>query len=82
MSERKCSDELLEKFDNGEDITEEFDFEHAETHDGFATKRVNVDFPQWVIDALDEEARRIGVGRQAVIKTWIVERLDSGRKPA
>ncbi len=82
MSGTKRGDELLEKFDRGEDITDEFDFEHAESHDGFATKRVNVDFPQWVVNALDEEARRIGIGRQAVIKTWIVERLDKERKPA
>ena len=41
------------------------------------TKRVNVDFPVWMVNALDREARRIGVGRQAVIKTWIAERLDA-----
>ena len=37
---------------------------------------MNVDFPAWVVEALDREARRIGIGRQAVIKTWIAERLD------
>ena len=40
-------------------------------------KRINVDFPSWVIDALDREAARIGVTRQSIIKVWLVERLRS-----
>lgn len=40
-------------------------------------KRVNVDFPSWVIDALDKEANRIGVTRQSIIKVWLVERLEA-----
>jgi hypothetical protein len=36
---------------------------------------VNVDFPAWVVDTLDREARRLGVTRQSLIKTWIAERL-------
>ncbi len=39
-------------------------------------KRVNVDFPVWVIDSLDKEASRIGVTRQSIIKIWLVERLE------
>ncbi len=39
-------------------------------------KRVNVDFPTWVIDSLDKEASRIGVTRQSIIKLWLVERLE------
>ena len=39
------------------------------------TKKVNVDFPEWVIEALDKEAKRIGVTRQSIIKVWIAERL-------
>ena len=39
-------------------------------------KRVNVDFPTWVIDSLDKEAGRIGVTRQSIIKLWLVERLE------
>ncbi|RYE74107.1 MAG: hypothetical protein EOP19_28300 [Hyphomicrobiales bacterium] len=38
-------------------------------------KRVNVDFPTWVVEGLDREARRLGVTRQALIKLWIAERL-------
>jgi hypothetical protein len=39
-------------------------------------KRINVDFPGWVLEALDREARRLGVTRQALIKLWIPERLE------
>ena len=39
-------------------------------------KRVNVDFPVWVIDSLDKEAGRVGVSRQSIIKLWLVERLE------
>jgi len=39
-------------------------------------KRINVDFPSWVIDSLDREASRIGVTRQSIIKLWLVERLE------
>ena len=40
-------------------------------------KRVNVDFPTWVVNSLDREAARIGVTRQSIIKLWLVERLQS-----
>lgn len=39
-------------------------------------RRVNVDFPVWMVESLDREAERLGITRQAVIKTWIGERLD------
>ncbi|WP_419177952.1 type II toxin-antitoxin system BrnA family antitoxin, partial [Chlorobium limicola] len=39
-------------------------------------KRVNVDFPVWMIDSLDKEATRLGVSRQSVIKVWLAERLQ------
>jgi hypothetical protein len=39
-------------------------------------KRVNVDFPTWVIDSLDKEASRVGVTRQSIIKLWLVEKLE------
>jgi len=39
-------------------------------------KRVNVDFPVWIIDSLDKEANRVGVTRQSIIKIWLAERLE------
>ena len=46
-------------------------------------KRINVDFPAWVVESLDREAARIGVTRQAIIKVWLVERLkaEAAKKP-
>lgn len=79
MSEtRKDRDALLESFDAGEDMDEYFDFEHSEFPNR-EVKRVNVDFPVWMVKALDREAARVGVNRQAVIKMWVSERLDDER---
>jgi len=66
--------ELDEKFDSGEDITEFLDMSNAR-RPGQEQKRVNVDFPVWMIHDLDKEARRLGVPRQSLIKVWIAERL-------
>jgi hypothetical protein len=64
-----------EAFDAGEDVSGEIDWEEAR-RPNLALKRVNVDFPAWAIEALDREARRLGVTRQALVKLWIAERLD------
>ena len=69
--------EFDEKFDNGEDISKYLDFSKATRPNilNTDTKKVNVDFPQWVIESLDKEAKKIGVTRQSIIKVWIAERL-------
>ena len=41
-----------------------------------APRRVNVDFPAWMIESLDKEAGRLGVTRQSIIKVWLAERLE------
>ena len=43
---------------------------------GQEQRRVNVDFPSWMIESLDREAQRLGVTRQSIIKVWIAERLE------
>ena len=63
------------KFDQGEDITQFLDLSHAK-RPGYEQKRVNVDFPTWMIEALDREAKRLGVTRQSIIKVWLAERLE------
>ena len=68
------AEEFDKKFEDGEDILEYLDLEKAE-RPGQKQKRVNVDFPQWMIESLDREARRLGVTRQSIIKFWIAERL-------
>jgi hypothetical protein len=62
-------------FDEGGDISALLDLKTAH-RPGLAIRRVNVDFPEWIIQSLDQEARRLGVTRQALIKLWIADRLD------
>jgi biotin operon repressor len=65
---------LDEKFDRGEDILQHLDLSRA-VKPGREQKRVNVDLPTWMVTSLDEEARRLGVTRQSIIKVWLAERL-------
>jgi hypothetical protein len=67
--------ELDKKFDDGEDISKYYDITKAR-RPGQEQKRVNVDFPVWMIHLLDKEARRLGVPRQSIIKVWVAERLQ------
>jgi len=67
--------DLDKKFDNRENITEFLDLSKAK-RPGQEQKRVNVDFPVWMIHCLDKEAKRLGVPRQSIIKIWIAERLQ------
>ena len=62
-------------FDDGEDISHLLDLSSARRPNQ-EQKRVNVDFPQWMVDQLDSEARRVGVTRQSNIKVWLAERLE------
>ncbi|MFC1776082.1 type II toxin-antitoxin system BrnA family antitoxin [Pseudomonadota bacterium] len=62
-------------FDDGEDISHLLDLSSARRPNQ-EQKRVNVDFPQWMVDQLDTEARRVGVTRQSIIKVWLAERLE------
>ena len=67
--------EFDKKFDEGENITDELDLSHAR-RPGEEIKRINVDFPAWMVTSLDREARRLGVTRQSIIKMWLAERLQ------
>ncbi len=66
--------EFDNKFDEGGDISQYIDTTTAR-RPAQKQKRVNVDFPLWMIQLLDKEARRLGVPRQSIIKLWIAERL-------
>jgi hypothetical protein len=63
------------KFDAGEKITDQLDLGKARRI-GTDPKRVNVDFPGWMVDSLDREARRMGVTRQSLIKLWLADKLN------
>ena len=63
-----------ETFDRGGNVTHFLDHSKARRPEE-EQKRVNVDFPVWMIHSLDREASRLGVTRQSIIKVWISERL-------
>lgn len=67
--------QLDKKFDEGEDITKYLDVSKAHRPEQ-EQRRVNVDFPVWMIRSLDKEAKRLGVPRQSIIKVWVAERLE------
>jgi hypothetical protein len=62
------------KFDAGEKISDHLDLRKARRI-GTDSKRVNVDFPAWMVESLDREARRMGVTRQSLIKLWLADKL-------
>jgi hypothetical protein len=65
------------KFDEGEEsVLENLDLKQAR-RPGIEQKRVNIDFPVWMVNALDCEAKRLGVTRQSVIKIWLAEKLET-----
>ena len=64
------------QFDEGVDITASLDLTKAKRVLQ-AQRRVNVDFPTWMIESLDREASKLGVTRQSIIKVWLAERLES-----
>jgi hypothetical protein len=70
------AEEFDRLFDEGkEDITQYFDLSKARRPNQ-EPKRVNVDFPMWMVNSLDQEAKRVGVTRQSLIKLWLAERLE------
>ena len=66
---------LDKRFDAGEDIAKYLEPSKARRPKQ-ERKRVNVDFPLWMIHSLDREAKRLGVPRQSLIKLWVAERLE------
>lgn len=68
------AEELDRRFDDGEDISEFLDTKKA-IRPNLEQRRVNLDLPNWMIDTLDSEAKRVGVTRQSIMKVWISERI-------
>ncbi|HJN97304.1 MAG: CopG family transcriptional regulator [Gammaproteobacteria bacterium] len=63
-------------FDSGKKVTASLDLSKIKRPNQ-QQRRVNVDFPTWMIDSLDKEAARLGVTRQSIIKVWLAERLEA-----
>jgi hypothetical protein len=67
--------EFEKRFDEGEDITPFID-RSSIRRPGMEARRVNVDFPEWIIEKLDLQSKLIGVSRQSLIKLWVSERIQ------
>ncbi|MGI9487327.1 MAG: type II toxin-antitoxin system BrnA family antitoxin [Geminicoccaceae bacterium] len=67
--------EFDKKFDAGDNVSDAVDWSQASRRND-QVRRVNVDFPAWVVEGLDKQARHLRVTRQSLIKIWIAERLE------
>ena len=67
--------EFDRRFDDGEDVSMALDLTKAR-RPNVEAKRVNVDFPLWMVESLDREARKLGVTRQSLIKMWLADKLE------
>ena len=67
--------EFDKRFDKGEDVSDQIDWSKAR-RPNLEAKRVNVDFPTWMVQSLDSEARKLGVTRQSLIKLWLADKLE------
>lgn len=74
------SSDFDRRFDEGESVLADLDLDGARRI-RLQHKRVNVDFPLWMVDELDREASRLGVTRQSIIKVWLAERLAAAGLP-
>ena len=63
-------------FDEGNEYITKYLDVSKKHHPEQKQKRVNGDFPLWMIQLLDKEARKLGVPRQSIIKVWVAERLE------
>ncbi len=81
LPEAISAEDLDQRFDDGEDVSGYFDWS-APRKPALEAKRVNVDFPAWMVRSLDVQARKRGVTRQALIKMWLADRLEAaGESP-
>ena len=75
------SSDFDRRFDEGDSVIDALDFSAAR-RPRLDQRRVNVDFPLWMVEQLDLEASRLGVTRQSIIKVWLAERLERRTDPA
>jgi len=75
------AEEFDQVFDDGQTNLDPYLDLSTARRPGRDVRRVNVDFPVWMIESLDQEASRLGITRQSVIKTWVAERLDQSSLP-
>jgi len=71
----KTAKEFDKAFENGEDISQFVDYSKGQ-RPNLEQKRVNLDLPVWMIERLDQEAKRLGVARQAIMKMFLAQHLE------
>ena len=64
-----------QRFEQGETMTGFLDLAQAR-RPGHESRAVTINFPEWMLEALDREARRLGVTRESIVKVWLAERLE------
>lgn len=74
--DRMSAQDFDAQFDSGESIIDSLAVEHVESV-SLVPKKVNIDMPQWMVMSLDKEAKRIGTSRQALIKMWLAQNLET-----
>ena len=70
--------DLDKKFESGESIIEHLDLSKIR-RPVLEQRRVNIDFPIWMVQSLDKESKRLGITRQSMIKMWIAQKLEEHR---
>ena len=70
------ANEFDEKFEAGEDVLEHCDLSRTRRLN-CEIKRINVDIPVWMVEALDKEATRLSIPRQAVLKILLDRALKA-----
>jgi len=76
------AEEFDRLFDEGKDVSEYIDWSKARRLGDLKTKRVSVDFPNWMVNQLDDVSKKLGVTRQSVIKFFIAEKLKQEKADA
>ncbi len=74
ISQKTTKENLEDRFNSGQSVIDYFDLDTS-------IIRVNVDFPAWMVKALDEESKKRGVARQALVKMWIADKIESLQSP-
>jgi hypothetical protein len=66
--------EFDEKFEKKENLVPYLQTDKI-TKPGLKSRRVSVDFPEWMVQELDRAAQKLGITRQSLIKVFISDKL-------
>ncbi|WP_307737931.1 type II toxin-antitoxin system BrnA family antitoxin [uncultured Varibaculum sp.] len=79
-SDTLTAEQIDKKFDDGEDVLEYFDLENPQVNAPLRSveqKRVTLTMPNWMIQGLDKQAADLAISRNAVINTYLAEKLTN-----